>query len=283
MPNPDQYCAGLARAVRDDWQYSRLFMPTAGRAGFTALLALREELRRLRQSATEMSIALTKLEWWREEISAAFAGNGQHPVSIALSGHLPAHGVAAEYCLELVDAAETELNPTEISTEADLQLFRYRRDGVMSELLVQLSGHTSRDIVRAARLIGEGRSQFDIIRSLGAYAAHGRCLLPAETLERAGIAIELLQQKNEVALTLVRNEIAKLDELRVTARTAMENIFVPGAALIQWRLQEQELPRYRRNPALALAPIQASVSPFYKLWTAWRTARRQARMQHEQE
>ncbi|HEX6928406.1 MAG TPA: squalene/phytoene synthase family protein, partial [Gammaproteobacteria bacterium] len=192
MPDPDQYAAELAVALRDDWQFSRIFAKAKARPGFTALLALRVELQRV-ATTSEPGITAMKFEWWRNEIERGFAAEAQHPLVHALGKHLGKAGCAPEYCLELVDAAETESGFPAGFSEQDFQLYLYRSGGVLAELLAQLSGVTDRAALDAARRLGQTKRFSDLLLSTGVMLRAERWLFPARWLADAGLTLQELQ------------------------------------------------------------------------------------------
>lgn len=262
--------------LRDDWQYSRIFANGTARPGFTALLALRAELQQLLARAAEPGIMAMKLEWWRAEIERAFAGSAQHPVACALGLHLGKAGIAAEYCIELVDATETEAGGNAALSEQDFQLYLYRSGGVLAEQLAQLSGINERRALDAARRLGQLKRFTDLLLSTGMIARAGRWLLPASWLEpdmrdpRA-----LLANANDAGSQALQHRLLDaLDRQRVETRTAMAGIALPAALELQWALAQKDYLRLRDEPRRMFDPQPAKGNTLSRLWTAWRAARR---------
>src|SRR5215831_19928675 len=64
----------VQRHDRDRYQ-TVLFAPAAHREALFALYAFNYEIARVRESVTEPILGRMRLQWWRENIAAAFEGN----------------------------------------------------------------------------------------------------------------------------------------------------------------------------------------------------------------
>lgn len=272
--DPDRYAFEQAVALRDDWQFSRIFAAENTRPGFTALLALRAELQNVVRQASEPGIVAMKFEWWRTEIERGFAGNAQHPLARALATHLGKSGVAPEYCLELVDAAETESEGVAF-TEQDFRLYRYRSGGVLAEQLALLSGMHERNTLDAARRLGQLKCFTDMLLSTGAMLRAGRWQFPQAWLEKHGLDARTAHENLDGprVTELLKFMLDALDRERVETRTTMENVELPPALLLQWSLAQRDYRRMRGNPAIMLAVQPVKGNGLARLWAAWRGAR----------
>lgn len=272
--DPDRYAFEQAMSLRDDWQFSRIFAPDAARPGFTALLGLRAEMQHLLASTTEPEIAGVKFEWWRGEIERGFAGEAQHPLARALGTHLKSAGSAPEYCLELVDAAETEFESGVPFDEQNFQLYLYRSGGVLAEQLALLAGSGERRVLDVARRLGQLKRFNDLLVSLGAMLRAGRWLFPAGWLDEHGLNVHSLRENgaDHRVAPLLRGMLTELDQERVAVRTAMQDVALPPALHLQWALAQHDYSRFRDRPESLLAE-RSSRSSVRRLWISWRAAR----------
>ena len=116
-----------------------------------ALLELRAGIFEAARRPTEPAVARARLDWWRAELAAFGTGREQHPTTRALrdaGGHGP---VQAEYLLEIVDAAESELQETPCRNYAELSLYCYRSSGVLHEMMAGVAGLADPANERAVR------------------------------------------------------------------------------------------------------------------------------------
>ena len=68
----------IRRHDRDRFQ-TALFAPAARREALFALYAFNYEIARVREVVTEPMLGRIRLEWWRENIAAAFANGSRAP------------------------------------------------------------------------------------------------------------------------------------------------------------------------------------------------------------
>lgn len=267
------HCESLLVSRPDDWTLARLFLPAGSRDAATALLALRHELARVPFASEEPGIVSVKLQWWREEIERA--ADSQHPVLQLLAGAGFPAGLEPEYLQELVDAAAMEFDAGAIRSAADLQLYLYRSSGVIAELFARLDVGLDRQQMRLARSIGVARGQLDILQTLAVDLPRNVLKIPLESLQAHEIAPAMLADAPvEKRRALLKGERDRLDQLRIIARTQMEDIEPVPALRVIWRRLEQD---YRKLPAdLATLVVTAPAQPgmLRRLWTAWRAARK---------
>lgn len=271
--DPDRYAIEQAGLLRDDWQFSRIFASVQARPGFTALLALRAELQNVIAQANEPGILAMKFEWWRTEVERGFGGDAQHPLARALGTHLRAAS-APEYCLELVDAAETESGADTLS-EQDFGLYLYRSGGVLAEQLAALSGFEGRKHLDAARRLGQLKRFTDMLLATGAMLRAGRWLFPVTWLQENELDPRTFLENGSDAL--MQRMLSGLDRERIETRTAMENAELPPALALQWALAQRDHAKLRDNPRIMLEPRPLKGNNLARLWTAWRGAQKAAR------
>src|SRR6202049_713917 len=103
--------APLVRPHARDRCQTVLFAPAARREALFALYAFNYEIARVRESVTEPMLGQIRLQWWRENIAAAFEGGPvrHHPVVEALTGSIREVPMTRDHFDRLMDARETHL------------------------------------------------------------------------------------------------------------------------------------------------------------------------------
>ena len=86
---PDQYCQEKCAASGSSFYYSFLFLPAERRQAIMALYAFCREVDDVVDECNDVSLASTKLAWWRQEVQRIADGNPQHPVGLALKKVAP--------------------------------------------------------------------------------------------------------------------------------------------------------------------------------------------------
>jgi 15-cis-phytoene synthase len=257
--------------------YALLFTPEPQRETIATVLDLRDEILDSARRPSERTVAEARLQWWRVELAGFGRGREQHPATRALRDAQPAGVVHAEYLLEMVDAAESELGDPICRNYAELSLYCYRSSGVLHEIIAGLLGLSDpaneRAVRRYAQRLGTGVRLVEILSGLGTDLAAGRRFLPRDWIEETGANDQVSAQGilDPALLTC-------LDRLAGEARLALDE-----AEAI---LPPAERPRQRTGLVLAalhrrqLAQLhRASFTPHAlpgnlgNLWTAWRAAR----------
>lgn len=261
--------------------YAVLFTPAAQREAVANLFELRAEIMESSRRPAEAEVARARLAWWRAELAGFGSGHERHPLTRALRAARPEGVLQPEYLLELVDAAESELDGIPCRNYAELALYCYRSSGVVHEMLAGLLGladpSSERAVRRHAQRLGTGAGLVEIIASLHTDLAAGRRLLPRDWITETG----------------AQEQVGKAGEMDVALRTCLDR--VAGEARLALDEAEALLPvpeRSRQRTGLVLAALYrrrlarlhaAGFNPraipgnLDNLWTAWRTARRAAR------
>lgn len=279
---PEQYCQDKAAKSGSSFYYSFLFLPENQRKAMTALYAFCREVDDVTDADHDAGIIQIKLQWWREEIHHLFQGHAQHPVTQALTPVINEFELPEEQFQEIIDGMEMDLEHTRYETFADLSLYCYRVASVVGLLSAEIFGYSNRQTTKYAHDLGMAFQLTNIIRDVREDAMRGRIYIPIEDLKRFSVSTEdVLQARHS-------NEFCEL--MKFQAQRAQ-----------QYYLKAfQQLPdddRYQQRCGIIMAAIyqallkkieasnfqvldqRISLTPFGKLWIAWRT-RRQERKRH---
>ncbi len=275
---PDEYCQDKASSSGSSFYYSFLFLPNEKRKAITALYAFCREVDDVVDETHDPDVARIKLQWWREEISHAFEGVPQHPVAKALKPVVANFNLPLEFFLEIIDGMQMDLENSHYQTFQELSLYCYRVASVVGLMTVEIFGFEDRKTLKYAHDLGMAFQLTNILRDVREDAARGRIYLPADEMERFGVTIEDLRKAN---LNDGIRELLAFQAQR--ARDYYHKAFE--------QLPEQD--RYNQRSGLIMARVyltlldtiekqnypvlerRVKLSPFRKLWLAWRTARRE--------
>jgi NADH dehydrogenase [ubiquinone] 1 alpha subcomplex assembly factor 6 len=103
--------AALVRRHDRDRYQTVLFAPATRREALFALYAFNYEIARVREAVTQPMLGQIRLQWWRENIAAAFAGGAirRHPVAEPLAAAIREFGLTRDHFDRLIDARESDL------------------------------------------------------------------------------------------------------------------------------------------------------------------------------
>lgn len=278
----DRYAEEKLRQADPAWRLILIFTPEPARARLRVLLTLLQELQPYSQG--DPQIAAIKLQWWRDELRATFAGHPTHPVSQQLTPLVQSQELRLEPFLELIDGVEMDLHHAGHDSLHDLALYTYRTGGVPAMLIAQACSRVQPDTLQAAQNLGTGMRLVTLLRDAGRHAAQGRIHLPGELLRQHEVSPDdLSAPASSPRLRAVFAQLAA----RAEAHLQRGDALLPAAEraaqlplLLQAALVRQQLDQLRaRDHAVLEQPVR--LRPWQQLWLIWRTAGRETRRAHQ--
>ncbi|MFO8152359.1 presqualene diphosphate synthase HpnD [Thioalkalivibrio sp.] len=275
--SPDEYCEEKAARSGSSFYYAFRFLDPERRRAITALYAFCREVDDIVDDCREPSVALAKLEWWREEVGRTFQGEPRHPITRALEPHIAPFDLSREYFEEIIDGMQMDLEYDAYPDFATLSLYCYRAASVVGLLSARIFGFSDRRTLKYAHDLGMAMQLTNILRDVHEDALRGRVYIPLDELQRFGVKPEEFQTNitRDAHRALFAFQAARarehydraLAQLPDTDRHAQR----PGlimAAIYRTLLDEIEHDGYR------VLEHRIRLTPLRKLWIAWRTARR---------
>jgi phytoene synthase len=192
---PQQYVQDKAARSGSSFYYAFLFLPPARRAAITAFYAFCREVDDVADGVADPSVAATKLQWWRREVSEAFAGRPGHPVMQALMPLAPQFTIEARHLHAVIEGCQTDLEQSRFLDYPALQRYCHLVAGVVGEVAASIFGRTETATLSYAHQLGLAMQLTNIIRDIGDDARRGRIYLPVNELQRFDVkAHELLRR-----------------------------------------------------------------------------------------
>ncbi len=193
--SPDQYAEQKAAASGSSFYYAFKFLSPPRRAAITAFYAFCREVDDVVDEVTDLSVAATKLAWWRKEVGTAFAGQPSHPALKALMSHVAEYGIRADQLLAVIEGCEMDLQQSRYLDFAGLQRYCHLVAGVVGEVASGIFGRTEAQTVHYAHKLGQALQLTNILRDVGDDARRGRIYLPVSELQQFGVtAAEILKR-----------------------------------------------------------------------------------------
>ncbi len=181
---PAQYVQERAAKSGSSFYYAFLFLPPPRRAAITAFYAFCREVDDVVDETHDPSVAATKLDWWRKEVDAAFAGRASHPVTLALLPLAADHGITAAHLQAVIAGCQIDLEQTRFLDYAGLEHYCHLVAGVVGEVAANIFGRSEAATVQYAHRLGRAMQLTNIIRDVGDDARRGRIYLPLAELQR---------------------------------------------------------------------------------------------------
>ncbi|GAV21109.1 phytoene synthase [Mariprofundus micogutta] len=274
--NPEQYCRDKTRGSGSSFFYAFLFLPDDQRRAIMALYAFCREVDDIADEVKEQEVALSKLAFWRHELSQAFNGQAQHPVGKELHWAQQHFSINEELLVEIIDGMLMDVKRKPILKAADLSLYAYRVAGVVGLLSIEIFGYSNRKSRGFATSLGEALQLTNILRDVAEDARMDRIYLPQEDRIRFKVSDQaikagefndsmqqLLQAYGDKAEAAYRQALAQLPE---EDRESLRPSIVMGTIYYAY------LQRLRSvNYDVFQHPVH--ILPLKKIWIAWRSWR----------
>ena len=198
---PEQYCQEKTAKSGSSFYYSFRFLSKSRRLAITALYAFCREVDDIADECMDLSVAQTKLNWWRSEIDRLYQNQPQHPVAKALLPAIHTYHLDAEHFMEIIDGMEMDLNFNRYQDFKQLQLYCYRVASVVGLLSAQIFGFNNRKTLKFAHDLGMAFQLTNIIRDVGEDARRNRIYLPLDELAKFGVSEDdLLASRESIAV-----------------------------------------------------------------------------------
>jgi phytoene synthase len=184
--------AALVRRHDRDRYQTVLFAPAARREALFALYAFNYEIARVRESVTQPMLGQIRLQWWRENIAAAFEGGPvrHHPVAEALTGVIRELALTRANFDRLIDARETDLDDQPPPSLATLWEYAEASSGMLVRLALEMLEVHDPGAGEAGSQVGIAYSLAGLLRAMPFHARAGRQFIPADIAARSGLGEE---------------------------------------------------------------------------------------------
>ena len=172
-----------------------MFAPAGRREALFALIAFNHEIARIPEAVSEPMLGRIRLQWWREVLDAAYAGEPtrRHEVAVPLADAIRGCGLDRAPFDALLEAREADLEEGGPADIAALERYAAGTGGALAELMVRASGADSGPALEAGRQVGTAWALVGTLRAAPHAAAQGRVTLPTDLLTQTGIATDDLR------------------------------------------------------------------------------------------
>jgi NADH dehydrogenase [ubiquinone] 1 alpha subcomplex assembly factor 6 len=241
--------AALVQRHDPDRFQTVLFAPAARREALFALYAFNYEIARVRETVTQPMLGQIRLQWWRENIAAAFAGDAirHHPVVEPLAAAIREFGLTRNHFDRLIDARETDLSDEPPASLAAVEDYAESTSARLLYLALEVLGAHSSAAREAGQHIGIAYALAGLLRLL---PFGTRPLIPADISLQNGVT--------ELSAAASRH----LDAARVH-RNAIPRSALP--ALLPAIIAQRSLTRLKRAGYNPFDPALATPDPL-QIW-----------------
>ncbi|HVZ88622.1 MAG TPA: phytoene/squalene synthase family protein [Polyangia bacterium] len=256
----------LRRHARSFAWAARL-MPAGPRDDATVLYAWCRRCDDAVDHAADPETARAALARLRADLDAVCgAGPLSDPVLDGLRDVFRRHGIPRRYADELLDGMAMDLGPVRFARFADLEIYCYRVAGTVGVMMAHIMGVRGGPALQRAADLGIAMQLTNICRDVVEDEQRGRIYLPADLLgadppsvarERTPVAVAVL--------LLIADRYYRSGEAGLGALSAGCAVAIRAARLIY-----AEIGGVLARRGFDVHRGRAVVSPWRKLWLAWR-------------
>jgi len=274
--NAEEYCQEQAATSGSSFYYSFLFLPANQRQAITAVYAFCREVDDIVDECSEINTAITKLNWWRDEIQRVFHGQAQHPVGIALSQSVKEFNLDEKHFHSIIDGMLMDTQQARYQSFDELAIYCYRVAGVVGLLAIEIFGYNQPSTQQYAENLGLAFQLTNILRDVKEDASRGRIYLPLDELKKFKVSEQdiINGEINDKLRELFKFQAQRADHYYQQAyqHLAKQDRFQQRSGLIMAAIYHSLLERIEKcHYDVFSKPIR--ISALRKLWIAWRTYR----------
>ncbi|RMF96023.1 MAG: squalene synthase HpnC [Planctomycetota bacterium] len=178
------YCRRLARNHYENFTVVSRFVPRDLRQDFCNIYAWCRWADDLADETDSPQQAAALLEWWQRELSACFAGEASHPVTIALHETISRYAIPAEPFLDLLVAFRQDQQKFRYDTfEELLDYCRHSADPV-GRLVLHLARCATPERIALSDSICTGLQLANFWQDVAVDFARGRMYIPQSEFRR---------------------------------------------------------------------------------------------------
>jgi len=214
-------CHEIARRTGKNFYYSFIVMPAAKRQAMCAIYAFMRRSDDIADGAANPAIASQGLRQWRASVDAALtSGKFDDPTLPALADTVQRYRIEHRYFHELLDGTEMDQARTRYETFDQLYRYCYHVASVVGLVVLPVFGFKDDKATVAGEACGIAFQLTNILRDVQEDARMGRVYLPAEDLQRFGVAEADIMNSNFTPqfLELMKFEANRAREYYAKAR-----------------------------------------------------------------
>jgi phytoene synthase len=173
------------RHDRDRFQ-TALFAPAKHREALFALYAFNYEIARVRESVTQSILGRIRLEWWRENIAAAFDGGPvrRHDIVEAIASAIRDRHLTHGHFDRMIDAREADFEDDPPADLAALEDYAEATSSSLIYLALEALGASDPATIEAGHHIGIAYGLAGLLRAMPYLPANGHRIIPLDVAAR---------------------------------------------------------------------------------------------------
>ncbi|MBF0154246.1 MAG: presqualene diphosphate synthase HpnD [Magnetococcales bacterium] len=272
---PARYCQEVVRRSGSSFYYALLLCPEERRRAMYALYAFCRSVDDCVDCCQDWHVAGMQLDWWRDEMTRAFAGVPQHPIAREVVWGHDRFGLEPAPFFAILDGMAMDLAGQRYPSLVDLEPYCHRVAVTVGQVALRLFGvEQSANTDLFAHHLGMALQLTNIVRDVADDARLGRLYLPLDMLREAGIEPDMVLARRwtpGMQAVLERMAGVALDHFQRADRLASEiGRRQVRPALAMGAVYRHHLDRLRRQDFNVLDhPVIQGTLP--RVWMTWKT------------
>ncbi|XP_025003816.1 NADH dehydrogenase (ubiquinone) complex I, assembly factor 6 isoform X3 [Gallus gallus] len=186
-----QYCAELLRKRDYEGFLCSLLLPAESRTSAFALRAFNVELAQIKDSITQKTTGLMRMQFWRKAVEDIYCDNPPHqPVAVALWRAVKRHNLSKMWFMKIIDEREKNLDDRAYRNIQELETYAENTQSALFYLTLEMLGVRDVHADHAASHIGKAQGIVTCLRATPYHCARRKVFLPMDICMLHGVSQE---------------------------------------------------------------------------------------------
>lgn len=181
-----RHCRDIARANSKTFYLSSLFLAPEKRRAVWAVYAFCRTADDIVDQVTPAAERLAAIDYWERALLAAYRGNADDRIMVALYDAVGRFGIPLQPALDLLRGARLDITVRRYATYDDLREYCYLVASTVGLLTSPILGYTSDAALEYGVALGRAMQMTNILRDVGEDARMGRIYLPLDEMQHFG-------------------------------------------------------------------------------------------------
>ncbi|CAI9155519.1 unnamed protein product [Rangifer tarandus platyrhynchus] len=194
----DRYCLELLRKRDYEGYLCSLLLPAESRSSAFALRAFNVELAQIKDSVSEKTIGLMRMQFWKKTVDDIYGDNPPHqPVAIELWKAVRRHNLTKRWLMKIIDEREKNLDDKAYRNIQELENYAENTQSSLLYLTLEILGIKDLHADHAASHIGKAQGIVTCLRATPYHGSRRRVFLPMDICMLHGVSQEDFLQKSQ--------------------------------------------------------------------------------------
>ncbi|KAM9626375.1 NADH dehydrogenase (ubiquinone) complex I, assembly factor 6 isoform 2-T2 [Trichechus inunguis] len=194
----DLYCMELLRKRDYEGYLCSLLLPAESRSAAFALRAFNVELAQVKDSVSEKTIGLMRMQFWKNTVEDIYCDNPpQQPVAIELWKAIKRHNLTKRWLMKIIDEREKNLDDKAYRNIQELETYAENTQSSLLYLTLEILGVKDLHADHAASHIGKAQGIVTCLRAAPYHGSRRKVFLPMDIFMLHGVSQEDFLRKNQ--------------------------------------------------------------------------------------